>query len=64
MKYKSLNLGKIISNANQGLKNYCMIEPTSGFRIVYCYLPWVYTHGYSLCILSGFSAQNHESGLI
>jgi hypothetical protein len=33
-------------------------------RIVYCYLPWVYTHGYSHCILSGFSAQNHEGGLI
>jgi len=64
MKYKSLNLGKIIRNANQGLKNSCMIEPTSGFRIVYCYLPWVYTHGYSHCILSGFSAQNHEGGLI
>ena len=33
-------------------------------RIVYCYLPWVYTHGNSHCILSGFSAQNHEGGLI
>jgi hypothetical protein len=33
-------------------------------RIVYCYLPWVYTLGYSHCILSGFSAHNHEGGLI
>jgi hypothetical protein len=48
----------------KGLKNSCMFEPTSGFRIVYCYLPWVYTHGYSHCILSGFSTQNHEGGLI